>query len=151
MLNKTWSRVAMCSGSHRRSAHTWSYRKNTPWTQSCPSNCRPEDHFWKPSTCSFRTIPSIISVFLNFLTTIHSKKNALYFNSGLPYKSIKKRYYSGLVSLVLLGALPIYSSPADEYGPHERLSCPPAKGGSGQWEAPAAEVGGRRGVGLGIF
>lgn len=65
---------------------------------------RPGCHSWKPSICSFRTIPAIIPVFLNFLTITHSKKNICYCNS-MTHRSIKKWYCYGFISLALLNAL----------------------------------------------
>lgn len=95
-------------------------------------------------------MPTISPVFLNFLTTTHSKKNTLYGNPVLTYKSIQKQYYPGFTPFAFLDLLSTLLQ-LMLTDPNCRLSCPPAKGGFGPWEALAGDADGRRRVGVGIF
>lgn len=87
-------------------------------------------------------MPTIIPIFLNFLATTHSNKNTFLLQLDT-HKSIQKQYSSGFVPFAFLDPFSTLFQvmPMD---PICKLSCPPAKGRFGQWEAPAGHADGRR-------
>lgn len=118
-----------------------------------PSQLQPWPCFWKLSTCSFRTILSIIPVFLNFLTTTHGKKNTFYCNLDSHTKHQEMALF--WISFFSSSRFTLHFSPAGAHGSYLETLLPaptPAKAGFGQWKrAQAGNASGRRGVELGIF
>lgn len=106
---------------------------------------RPDYSFRNFQLAAPEQFQPLFQVFLNVLTTTHSKENTQYSQKHQETVLLwicsfcSSRPQSTILQLMHMDWI------------HRRLLCSLPKGGFGQWEAPARDEDGRRGVGLGIF